>query len=63
MDRHEKLILGLLLTLASFFLCSGYLDKRGDFEDLKHQAIERGYALYCPRNGQFAWVGECEEEE
>jgi hypothetical protein len=24
------------------------------------QAIERGYALYCPNNGNFAWIGECE---
>ena len=24
-------------------------------------AIERGYALYCPMNGKFAWVGECNE--
>ena len=63
MDRHEKLFFGLLLTITSFFLCVGYLDKRGDFEDLKHQAIERGYALHCPRNGEFAWVGECEEGE
>lgn len=31
--------------------------------DMQHQAIERGYALYCPADGQFAWVGECEEEE
>ena len=29
--------------------------------DMRHQAIERGYALYCPHDGEFAWVGECEE--
>ena len=28
--------------------------------DMKRQAIERGYGLYCPHNGEFAWVGECE---
>ena len=26
----------------------------------KDNAIERGYALYCPGNGKFAWTGECE---
>jgi hypothetical protein len=25
----------------------------------KAQAIERGYALYCPANGAWEWVGEC----
>jgi len=23
------------------------------------QAIERGYAIYCPSNGSFAWKEEC----
>lgn len=23
-------------------------------------AIERGFGLYCPNNGNFAWIGECE---
>ena len=27
------------------------------------EAIKRGYALHCPRNGEFAWKGECEEGE
>ena len=27
------------------------------------QAIERGYALHCPADGEFAWKGECEEGE
>ena len=26
----------------------------------RSEAIERGYGLYCPNNGQWAWVGECE---
>ena len=24
-------------------------------------AIDRGYGLYCPANGDFAWKGECRE--
>ena len=27
------------------------------------QAIERGYGLYCPMDGEFAWRGECEESD
>lgn len=29
--------------------------------DIKQQAIERGYALHCPKDGKFAWKGECEQ--
>lgn len=28
---------------------------------LKNEAIERGYALYCPKTGDWAWVGDCHE--
>ena len=31
--------------------------------DFHRQAIERGYGLYCPMDGEFAWVGECEEAD
>ena len=27
----------------------------------KAQAIERGYAQYCPADGAWAWKGECGE--
>ena len=27
----------------------------------QRELIERGLALYCPHNGQFAWKGECDE--
>lgn len=26
------------------------------------EAIERGHAVYCPNNGNFAWIGECDGE-
>jgi hypothetical protein len=29
------------------------------FEPFKAQAIERGYALHCPTDGEWAWKGEC----
>lgn len=25
----------------------------------QEQAIERGYAQFCPLDGEFAWNGEC----
>lgn len=36
----------------------------GDVTNLQAQyrteAIERGYAQYCPQNGRFSWIGECD---
>lgn len=29
---------------------------------METQAISRGYALHCPDDGKFAWVGECDEK-
>lgn len=29
------------------------------YKDIEVQAIERDYALYCPKDGEFAWKGEC----
>lgn len=55
MDVGDTLIglsFGLLigLTLGSVFGGSAY----------KQEAIERGYALYCPNNGEWSWAGECD---
>jgi hypothetical protein len=27
--------------------------------EMQAQAIQRGYALYCPSSGDYAWQGEC----
>ena len=29
--------------------------------DWQREAISRGFATYCPSNGEFAWRGECPE--
>jgi hypothetical protein len=29
--------------------------------EVQTEAIERGYALHCPKDGRFAWKGECDE--
>jgi hypothetical protein len=45
-------ILGLFIgAIVCYFITSYEFEK---------QAISRGYALYCPTNGDFAWNGECE---
>ncbi len=27
------------------------------------ETVQRGLAIYCPQDGQWAWVGECEVTE
>ena len=61
MDTHHAFALGFGICTAiflSFFVA--YIEIGGDVYALKRQAIERGYALHCPDDGKFAWVGECE---
>ena len=30
-------------------------------DDMQKQAIDRGYGIYCPDTGAWAWKGECHE--
>ena len=49
------LIFGLLGGLG-FGLAIGASIEGGTYEA---QAVERGYAQYCPADGAWEWVGEC----
>lgn len=49
-------ILGIIVGLVVGFI-AGVSEQRARF---KQGAIERGYGLYCPTNGDWAWKGECE---
>ncbi len=48
-------IVAMLVALLAMFVLGSKVDK------LERQAIERGYAIYCPNDGMWAWVGECGE--
>ena len=54
---------GFLLLIAAVWIYPISLimdDEKIDYvEKLKAEAIERDYALYCPKDGNFAWKGEC----
>ena len=56
MDELNRILIAALFVAGTFG--GGYIASN----TLESQAIERGYALYCPTDGDFAWVGECEEE-
>lgn len=63
MDDILHYTMSVLLGIVVLLLILAY--GRGDRmeRDVQKQAIERGYALYCPADGEFAWKGECEEEQ
>lgn len=57
MDPTEKLLLALMLCTSMILLGLGaYHHAENEYQA---QAIEHGYAQYCP-NGAWAWKGECE---
>lgn len=29
-------------------------------QDFQAEAIQRGYALFCPQDGEFVWKDECD---
>jgi hypothetical protein len=53
----------LVLTIAAFatltMLIGFSTGHREASRAYKSGAIERGYAQYCPADGDWAWVGEC----
>ena len=57
---NEKTFVGLALGLGIGLIIAAVLLF---LNEKKHhiEAIERGYALYCPVTGNFAWKGECDE--
>lgn len=49
---------GMALAIVFMFACAiAWWTPNSRWQS---QDIERGYALYCPNNGNFAWIGECE---
>ena len=46
--------------VVAFFI--GLLIGGGVTENRLHDAaLKRGHAVYCPHNGEFAWIGECDQ--
>ena len=48
-------IILIIITITVGFVAGS--QRTGDA--YKAQAVERGYAQYCPTDGAWAWVGEC----
>lgn len=54
-DFFIIVFMGMTLTMAL-----GWLRENRDLGNFRHEAIERGYAEYCPKTGVLNWKGECE---
>ena len=54
----KVLVTCLVLTLIGLIIL--FLRQDYTIYYLKSDAIEKGYALHCPKDGEFAWKGECE---
>lgn len=51
-------LLGLFVGLIYGFLWGWILSE----DRYRAKAIERGFALYCPDSGDFAWKDECDAD-
>lgn len=60
MTSHEKFLTIAIICMTIGFAAGGIRMKMKEV-NFKTELVNRGYALYCPNNGQFAFVGECKE--
>jgi hypothetical protein len=57
MDDMLPVFAAVLIAIGCFV--SGGWSHYSTASSYEEQAINRGYALYCPKDGEFAWKGEC----
>lgn len=50
-----QLVLGVIALVAIVTSTNLYID----VSTIRTEAIERGYAIYCPTTGNFSWKDEC----
>ena len=51
---------GVLVTIAIFSVVTLLAGVNISQSYYREGAIERGYAEYCQKTGEWAWIGECE---
>jgi hypothetical protein len=54
-DRYETKIANLIENQQLV-----EMELMNRIQRMQKETIERGFALYCPTNGKFAWKDECE---
>lgn len=56
MGNFAVVVVGLLIGGFVFGVSYGIEFTTDKFQS---EAIQRGYALFCPSDGKFSWAGEC----
>lgn len=57
---YKEDFIGLVVAVLMAFVGGMFIGSALQMDTDQKEAILRGYALYCPNDGKFAWVGECE---
>lgn len=58
MNEGQAFLIGIVLGFLIGVISGIYTVS----DHYKQSAIERGYGLYCPDTGNFAWVNECQKK-
>lgn len=60
---EDVVILVAVVAVSIFvsFNIGGSLGRTDATNIMRTEAISRGYAMYCPDDGEFAWIGECDD--
>ena len=59
MDNLSVTLAAIAVVLSGLSLCILFYAST-TIVQVKVDAVERGYALYCPLDGEWAWKGECD---
>lgn len=57
MSESLNIVLCIVLIAVLLIWADDVIDTHVQYQT---EAIERGYAIYCPQDGKFSWVGECD---
>lgn len=55
-DERFAFVAGLVLGILVILVLVASITK----PMWRNEAVKRGYASYCPQNGEWAWKGECD---
>lgn len=57
--KIEYAIPAIVVTAFIMFIIGASVGSQKTGYYMIKESIERGYGLYCPKDGLFAWKGEC----
>jgi hypothetical protein len=55
-DTASAIMFGVLIGLVIGISVAASIS----VNEWRNDTVKRGLAIYCPQDGQWAWIGECE---